>query len=240
MEIILYSILYIFLYFIVFILFFIVLTISLGSLYSFFSGKKHIEIEKNIVHLNNKKFVILILFLSIGLPYFSFNSLFNYSPPFILSNNKVISVDNVDKRLIELQNKEIYIQKTLNNIDDLTINEISEELTIILKYLSELKEESINQQQIIEQLNFKRINQKKKTDELIKKTQEVEKLTEPQLEAIKYLITQNSNEQNDKSSWFGIFISFPLGVFASIIANSLWRKINEKEKITMHNNVYKT
>jgi hypothetical protein len=65
-------------------------------------------------------------------------------------------------------------------------------------------------------------------------------LTEPQLEAIKYLITQNSNEQNDKSFWFGIFISFPLGVFASIIANSLWRKINEKEKITMHNNVYKT
>jgi len=230
MEIILYSILYIFLYFVAFILFFIVLTISLGSLYSFVSGKKQIEIEKNVVNINNNYFAIVMLFISIGLPYFSFNSLFNYSPPFIPSNNKVISADNVDKRLTELQNKEIYIQKTLNNIDDLTINEISEELTNILKYLNELKEESINQQQIIEQLNIKRINEKQKTDELIKKSQEVEKLTEPQLDAFKYLITQNSNEQNDKSFWFGILISFPLGVFASIIANTLWGRLNRKRK----------
>jgi len=230
METVLFSILYIFLYFVAFILIFIILTISVGGLYSFFSGKKQIEIEQNTVHLHNNYFAILMLFVSILAPYFVFNNVFNYQPPFIPIDNRVISSDNVDNRLIELQEKEIYIQKTLDNIDNLTINEISEELSTILSYLNELKSETVNQQQIIEKLNIKRLEEKQKADSLVRKTEEIEKLTEPQLEAVKYLITENSNEQNEKSFWFGVLISFPIGVFASIIANFLWGKLIRNKK----------
>jgi hypothetical protein len=228
--IVVWSILYVILYLVTFILFFIILTISIGGLYTFFGGTKHIEVKPNIVSINNNFFAIVMLFISIGLPYFFFNGVLNYNPPFIPSDNPAISVEHADSRLKQLEEKEVYIEETLSNIENLTIKQITTELSNILDYVKELKNEAINQQLAIEKLEVKQINEQKKTDELIKKSDEVSKLTQPQLDAIKYLITEDANKQNSKSFWFGILISFPIGVFASVIANSLLKKIYRKKE----------
>ncbi len=223
--IVIWSILYLLAYLVAFILFFIILTISIGGLFTFFGGKKHIEVEPNSVSINNNAMAIVLLFISIGLPYFFFGKILNYSPPFISSKTEVISSDNVDKHLIELNEKEKYIKNTISNIDNLTIKQISTELSKVLAYITDLKNESINQQAIVEQLRIQGITEKNKTEDLLKKSMEIEQLTQPQLDAVKYLITEDASKQNSKSFWFGILISFPIGVFSSIIANLLWKRI---------------
>lgn len=227
--IVIWSILYIVAYLVAFVIFFIISTISLGGLFTFFGGKKHIVIKPNSISIYNKKLIIFFLFVSIGLPYFFFGKILNYPPPFITTRTEVISSNNVDKRLIELAEKEKYIQNTISNMDNLTIKQISTELSKVLEYVIELKNEAINQQTIVEQLKITGIDEKNKTDNLIKKSKEVEQLTKPQLEAIKYIITEDAAKQNTKSFWFGILISFPIGVFASLFANIFWKKVYHRK-----------
>lgn len=202
--IVIWSILYIIVYLFTFVLIFFILTIIIGGLFTFFGGKKHIELVPNTVTINNNATAFILMFVSIGLPYFFLNNVLNYSPPFIPTKTEIISSDNVDNRLKELAEKEKYIQNTISNIDNLTIKQISSELSKILEYVTELKNEAINQQTIVDQLKISGLEEKNKTDELIKKSKEIEKLTKPQLEAVKYLITEDSSRQSSRSFWFGI------------------------------------
>ena len=228
--IIIWSILYLIAYLGAFVLCFILLTSAIGGILTFFWEGKHIEIGTGSLEVSNKLLVIALLFISIPLPYFLFLGVFNYNPPFIPPNVNVISSASLDNHLIELEQKEKFIEETLSNIENLTLNQISSEFSDILDYVKELKTTAVHQKRIIDKLENIRNDEKKKTDELIKKSEELERITKPQLNAIKQLITEDCNEQNAQSFWLGIFISFPVGVFASFIANYIWKRMYLKNK----------
>ncbi len=173
--------------------------------------------------------IILRYFVIFLLPMFYFIlSVFNYYPP-----NRIDEIflesDNTAK--IELISNEVnQIEKTLSNIENLTIAEIRKELNKTLLFTRELKEEAIYNQRLMTELLGKVEREKNRAQDAENFANEIEGLSDKQIEAIKHMITKDAYKQNTKSFWIGSILSFFTGILASYIASSIYSKFGNNNQ----------
>ncbi|MBI9036364.1 MAG: hypothetical protein JEZ03_18030 [Bacteroidales bacterium] len=177
------------------------------------------------------KFPILLIFAFILFvaPYFALTSL-GYKPP-LKKINIEISTDGKKSDIDDLTSEIDNISGVLSNINNLTINEIQNELIRTKDFVSRLKQEAINQHQILENLRIQTQKSKEEAEAASKMNESIKALTKDELDAIQFLITKNANDSSVKSFWLGVLISFPIGVLASIFATFIWNFINRKKTI---------
>jgi len=174
------------------------------------------------------KFPILLMFAFVLFvaPFFVLTTV-GYEPP-LKKINIEISTDGKKSDINDLSNEIENISSVLSNINNLTINEIQTELIRTKDFVSRLKQEAINQHQIIENLRIQTQKSKEEAEAANKLNETVKALTNEELDAIQFLITKNANDSSIKSFWLGALISFPIGVLASIFATLIWNIINRK------------
>ncbi len=51
------------------------------------------------------------------------------------------------------------------------------------------------------------------------KAEDLASVSEQQIESIQFMLTKSSTENQGRSFWIGVAVSFPIGVFASVIAH---------------------
>ncbi|MEM7104675.1 MAG: hypothetical protein AAF502_16180 [Bacteroidota bacterium] len=132
--------------------------------------------------------------------------------------NKISVEDYADNKIDKLTIEIEGINNALENIDGLSISEIKSELDKSLKYVKEIKEEAIIQQESINKLRLELAEQKEEADKSIKQANDLKNLSEDELMAIESLITANAVIENKKSFQRGVILSFPIGVLASLFA----------------------
>jgi hypothetical protein len=181
------------------------------------------DVEKfpHLYYIRKLRIYILLL-TSIAAPFFLF-AMFDQYPPFI-PFKKSMSPDVLDVRTQALVSEAKRIRKALSDVEDLTIKEIHNELARTLDFIEKLQRESVYQQETIERLNQQITDTKEKAIDVERTANEVEAITAPQLEAVRSLITEDAKRESRKSFWFGVVLSFLVGVPASMIGGWLLRR----------------
>ncbi|MCP4648618.1 MAG: hypothetical protein GY853_00875 [PVC group bacterium] len=129
--------------------------------------------------------------------------------------------DELDNISVKIDN----VKKSLSNIDNLTIQEIQIILKDAGKSLEDLDNTILRQSKYIK--NFKKsidnetndlITTQKELDEAREIADNLKTLKKQELHAIKFLIIEDAKTQANRSFWIGVIISFPMGIFTSMIA----------------------
>ncbi len=105
-----------------------------------------LEVETDFNENLSYRDVILttLIFPSILFPYWILREMFKYYPPKLDLSDRRIDENLVDKKLSSLQMEIGRIEKSLNNVDNLTISQIQYELKLTLAFVQKLKLEAIN------------------------------------------------------------------------------------------------
>jgi hypothetical protein len=146
---------------------------------------------------------------------------FGLTPP--LSQNQIVIETKENKNQILSLNEEVEkINSALSNIDNLTLNQIQNELSRTRDFVYKLKKETELQNNVVLDLKLQAEKFKMEADNASKIAIEIKELNQNQLDAVKFLLTEDANSKNQKSFWMGAIISFPIGVIASIFGNFIW------------------
>jgi hypothetical protein len=185
---------------------------------------------------NPPKLIILSMILAPTLISFpaSYYSLgyFNFYPKQLSSdiNESKESVTKINKDLIKLQKIQDDIKKLLDSPKKLTISQINEILSETIRFTNNLNEQSNRQQKLINKLREELSNEKKKTEESLTLAKETQSMTKKQLDTIKFLITEDAKTESRKSFFYGILVSFPLGIITSLIGTLLYIRFKRQIK----------
>lgn len=219
---------------ILYVLAFLASALFIASLYVFFVDKivliitgKGVNDSKQNIFVSIPVYLIWILLIIVGPLYFL--RILGMDPP--LGRNE-ISVENIDDKnqVIGLNEEIEKINSTLSNIDNLTLNQIQTEFVRIRDFVNKLKEEIELQNEMNIDLKLQAKKLKTDVEKTSKIANEIKSLNEDQLNAIKFLITEDANKKNIRSFWIGAVISFPIGVLASLFGNFLLELRRKKEK----------
>ncbi len=171
--------------------------------------------------------VTLRYFIVFLLPtFYLFLSLFDYYPPNHLQ--EIFSKPDDSEKIELITNEVNQIEKTLSDIENLTISQIRIELNKTLIFTKKLKKEAIFNQKLFFELQKKIKNEEKRAQNAEELANEIESLSQKQIEAVKFMITKDAYRQNSKSFWIGSVVSFFTGILASYIASFMFSKFGKK------------
>ncbi|MCJ7546952.1 MAG: hypothetical protein MUP30_09050 [Deltaproteobacteria bacterium] len=119
-----------------------------------------------------------------------------------------ISVDKVNKDLVKLQKNKEQLEKLLKSPESLTMSQIREIMNETLKFTYNLNEKSTQQQKLINHLREDLTKEKKRTEETLILTKQVQSVTKKQLDAVKFLITEDARTQSRNYFLYGLVCSF--------------------------------
>lgn len=203
------------LYIVIYLVITTIIAVIISFLASFVYKKIH---KKNFWEGYRNTFDLLIRFLGILIvpfiiTYFLF-SIINYKIPLTGTDADFANVDRVERLNVEIEK----LNKTLNRINELTLAQIQDVLSRTLILIQELKDEAINQQHIIIDLQNSVDIESKNAEDAKRHAASIESLSKEQIEAIQTTITLDSKRQNVNSFWLGAIISLPIGIIASMLA----------------------
>jgi len=191
--------------------------------YAVTSGKNIGEESKFV----NSFGIPIVMIASVILSLFILNA-FSLNPPTSVTE-LAISSDKTIKEIEDLNNEMSAIDATLSDIENLTLNEIRSELANTLEFIEKLRIEAIEREKQIEILKDVALKEQNRASTAIERAEEIEKLTHAQLEAVRFILTENAKEENSRSFWRGVLISFPIGIVASLISNYIFGRIRKKK-----------
>jgi hypothetical protein len=163
---------------------------------------------------------LLILFLS---PFFAFLGLSRlqiYPPRLFEKQLRDRTMTQSQVEAIGSKGKELIA--AFEKPEQLTLQQMRDLIDELRKYASEATALARAQDEQIARL-------RQAVDESGKKAREAETLaitmkllTSEQLDAVKFLITNDANEQSTQYFLYGALVSFPIGVVSSVLASALW------------------
>lgn len=170
-------------------------------------------------------FVIIFLVLSTVLVSPGSFYLLDYlglSPP--IDNLEEITSKQLVGAYNNLSDKVKSLQKLLESPEELKLSQLNSITQDTLVLADELQAQSIKQKKLIVNLQTKVNDESKKAKEAKKLVSELQSITKEQLNAIKLIITEDAKVESQRSFYFGLLLSFPLGVIASLTASFVYKK----------------
>jgi hypothetical protein len=173
-----------------------------------------------------------IIFVSVSLALlvsvFYIFSYIGYQPPSVFGDGN-ISKGNTSEKINNLREEATRIRNTLNDIENLTLRQIQGELTSTLNFIEKIEKETSDQEKaFVEIYNDYKIVKTEVAD-MMQFLAALDSLTEPQIEAVKLMITDNAKKESNRSFWIGVIISFPIGVCTSITGTIVMRRRKKKK-----------
>lgn len=195
-------------------------TVSIDNIYTRITGHGVNE-KDNIASTVVYTIWVITAFVS---PYPILKYGFEFPPPFLAQQEFAHDSQNRVSRLTDEAER---IQNSLSNIDNLTIGQIQSELSNTLKFVQKLQGEAENQEKVIADLKEKTAKEKASAEEMKSIADQMSSLSLGQIEAIKYIVTEDARNESKKGFWLGVLVSFPIGFAASLASSLLMAKIRK-------------
>jgi len=180
------------------------------------------------------KFGLIALISNIIISFFiAYGSLlyFDINIPSEKSNMSIADIKQahsaISTEFINIDKRAKLFQKSIQNIDKLTLSEINKIISELSIFVEEYKEIATKQSEKIVVLEKAAIDANQKAEKAKELLKTIKSLTKPQIEAVKFLITEDATYQSNKSFLLGITLSFPIGIFASLIAAWILRNFKK-------------
>ena len=173
--------------------------------------------------------VFFLLFGTLPAPYYAFRHL-GYTPSFARPSGQLSTEQAATNRLSSIVKEAEAIKVTLSHAEQMSIRDIQQQLTSIVKFLGTLQQETAEQERVVAELFQKANEQTKQYEEARRSADSVKSLTQPQLDVVKLLVTQNAREESSKSFLLGTMVSFPIGFMTSLLASWVYARVGRKRK----------
>lgn len=151
---------------------------------------------------------------------------FQYYPPGLGLKDNIISSTptEIDQELEALEQTAVRLKKAFSDPKKLTLAEVEQLVIETLNFSTSLSEKTRKQQEVIQSLRTSVEAEQKNAEDSRRLAEKIRSITREQLEAIKFVITQDAREQSNRAFFYGAVASFPIGVIASIIASFLYQR----------------
>lgn len=166
-------------------------------------------------------YACLAMIFAFPLSYHVLSFLFHYRPPFLTQRELVFDSEEPNRKIKELKAESQRLSSALSEIEDLTIREVRDTLSQAITFVGKLQDQAIAQERLVTSLRREVEKQRKSADEAKTLAETVTSLTDPQIEAIKQLITEDARAQSNRGFWIGVITAFPIAVIASLFTRWL-------------------
>ena len=180
-----------------------------------------------------KNTIVFTSFLSFPLFVFLVLSAFHVYPPQLFFKHvppsseslrtEVEAVDKTGKQLIA----------AFDDPESLTLQQLRNLVDKVKEYAAQAGELNRIQETQIVTLRETVEQETAKAKEAQDIAEKVKSITAEQLDAVKFIITKDANEQARQSFINGVITSFPLGVLTSIIGAALWDRFRPKRRAAL-------
>lgn len=169
---------------------------------------------------------VIIFFLALlltGAP-FSYYTLeyFNFTIP-----NKIPTTAEVSLKAGELNDKVQSLKQLVDTPEDIKLSELPIITEKVTSLVEEVKKQSEEQASTISKLVLDIERERKKADEAKQLISHLQSMTSEQLNAVKWVLTEDAKEEAKNSLYINLLSSFILGVFASLIASWLFKRFGQ-------------
>jgi hypothetical protein len=137
----------------------------------------------------------------------------------------IIQISDAAKKLNE---KLISLKKLVESPEDIKLSELPEITNKVISITGELQSQSNEQSKTISTLVSEVEQERKKANEAKLLVNTLQSLTKEQLNAVKWLITEDAKEAAEISFYKNILVSFIFGILASLVATMIYRKFGSK------------
>lgn len=180
----------------------------------------------------------LLYFFTVSLPpisafpatYYLLATTLNYRPPVIMAKERHALNEKVRSQLESLATEVNLHSASLRNIEELTAEELRNELSRTLNLLNTLHIEEETEKQIIADLHKSQLEEQKRAAAIKELADQVSTIQGSQLEAVTHLLTASAERESEVGFWRGVLVAFPIGLFTSLLAGWMLEKIKEKRQ----------
>jgi len=200
---------------------FIVFFVCFFSFLYFYENVSNAQ-EKYVILFHS--LLLSIFFAPLGM--FLIEYFFNLTPPRLnsLSIQEKIINNDINKLATMADN----LNRAINNTGELTLNQMHKLVSDAVNLSTEIKKKVGKQQEFISDLLQKVEIEKKKAEESKRIADQIRSITKEQLEAVKFIITEDAKRESNKSFVYGIILSFPIGLITSIFASFLYKRLSKR------------
>ncbi len=169
-------------------------------------------------------FYLLSSFLGcLLLSHFFLGMVFNLDAP-RMPNSKRSATSAIEKEVKASEKRLEALRETLASPDRLTIQQLHDISGKAIREAEQLKRVLVQQREEIASLQVDLAATERRAQRAI----QLSSLTEPQLEAVKTLITEDATEHSRRSFILGLLASLPIGIFSSLLGASLIRAFTKE------------
>lgn len=141
--------------------------------------------------------------------------------------NKTQTTAEVSLKANELNDKVKSLNKLVDNPDDIKLSELPKITEKVTTLVEEVKKQSEEQATTISNLVLEIERERKKADEAKTLISHLQSMTSEQLNAVKWVLTEDAKEEAKNSLYINLLSSFIFGVFASLIASWLFKRFGQ-------------
>lgn len=173
---------------------------------------------------------LIILFLTIGIvPYYCLEHFFGFYP--LGYTQKMELPIEPTENIKELNQKSQSLKILLESPEKLTLAEINRVIQDTLQLTTDLQIRTAKQAHLITTLQDEVKTQKQKTEDARQLTREVQSLTKEQIDAVRFLITQDAHDEAEQSSRKEL-IYFVVGIIIVPILHLIFDFIRAKLRLS--------
>lgn len=168
-------------------------------------------------------FVFLTVFITGPITYNLLHWINLYPPGCEASST---SPEKLSESAISLIEKSNSLQELLKSPDELKLAELPAIAQEVSDLTKELQIQSEQQEKIIRDLEKDVEDQTERAAEAERIAEDIRSMTKEQVDAVKFLITEDAKTASSRSFYYGLAFSFPLGILASFIATIVIRRLD--------------
>ncbi|EGR1765261.1 hypothetical protein RII68_001852 [Vibrio parahaemolyticus] len=148
-----------------------------------------------------------------------------------------ITAYEVSQKSKDLNDRLGSLNKLIETPEELRLSELPEITEKIITIAKDVQLQSEEQSEIIGKLRLDIETERQKANEARELIDTLQSLTNEQLNAVKWLITEDAKEETKKAFYSNLILSFILGVFASLLASVIYRKFGSRFALKATKNI---
>ncbi|HBC3563831.1 hypothetical protein [Vibrio cholerae] len=167
-------------------------------------------------------YLVVFIFISSPISFYSLNWM-GQTPP-----EESTTAYEVSQKSKDLNDRLSSLNKLIETPEELRLSELPEITEQIIAIAKDVQAQSEEQSEIIGKLRKDIETERQKADEAKELIDTLQSLTNEQLNAVKWLITEDAKEETKKAFYSNLILSFILGVIASLIASVIYRRFGSR------------
>jgi hypothetical protein len=133
--------------------------------------------------------------------------------------------------LAELGETAARLEKAVSEPGQMTLSELEELVTTTLHFSASLSAKAQRQQQAIASLRASLDAERASAEESRQLAENLRSIAKEQLEAVKFVITEDAKQQANQAFIYGAVASFPIGVLASVAGAFLYQRFLKRPSL---------